>query len=164
MSADDTAGETKPMKTRRVSVGGKPFSSRNPTTDRRHRPGADPRRCCGRRSTPRRCRIIGGGTTYSAYFTEDAGLRANDDVRIAGVKVGTVDSTYARRRARCKVDFKVKNAFVGNQSTLQIKLKTLLGAKYLAIDSIGTKPQDPSTTIPTERTTRRSTSTRPSPS
>ena len=35
------------MKTRRVSVGGKPFSARNPTTDRRHRPGHDHRPAVG---------------------------------------------------------------------------------------------------------------------
>ena len=36
--------------------------------------------------------IIGGGTVYSAEFTEAAGLRAGDEVRIAGVRVGTVDA------------------------------------------------------------------------
>ena len=34
--------------------------------------------------------IIGGGTPYSAIFSESSGLVADDEVRIAGVKVGTV--------------------------------------------------------------------------
>jgi phospholipid/cholesterol/gamma-HCH transport system substrate-binding protein len=139
-----------PVKTRRTNVGGKPFSSRNPTTI-----GA-----IGlvlilvilwAAFNAAKLPIIGGGTTYTAYFTEDANLGPNDDVRIAGVKVGTVSST-ALDGNRVKVKFKVKNAFVGDQSTVAIKLKTLLGAKYLAIDSVGTKKQNPNDEIPLSRT------------
>ena len=123
------------MKTRRTNVGGKPFSQRNPVMI-----GA-----IGlvfilvvlyASFNASKLPIIGGGTTYTAMFTEDAGLGPNDDVRIAGIKVGTVSST-SLDGALVKVKFKVKNGFVGNQSTVDIKLKTLLGAKYLAIDSIG---------------------------
>lgn len=140
-----------PVKTRRTNVGGKPFSARNPTTI-----GA-----IGlvlilvllwAAFNASKLPIIGGGTTYTAYFTEDANLGPNDDVRIAGVKVGTVSST-ALDGNRVKVKFKVKNAFVGDQSTVAIKLKTLLGAKYLAIDSTGTKKQNPKNAIPLSRTT-----------
>jgi phospholipid/cholesterol/gamma-HCH transport system substrate-binding protein len=148
---EPTGDETKgPMKTRRVSVGGKPFSSRNPTTI-----GAIGLvmilallwAAFNASSLP----LIGGGTSFSAYFTEDAGLKANDDVRIAGVKAGTIDSTDLEG-GKVKVVFKIKGAFVGDASTVQIKLKTLLGAKYLSIDSVGTKGQDPSKTIPLSRT------------
>jgi phospholipid/cholesterol/gamma-HCH transport system substrate-binding protein len=138
------------MKTRRVSVGGKPFSARNPL----------PIGAIGlvlivallwaafnASSLP----IIGSGTTYTAYFTEDANLRPDDVVLVAGVKVGTVESTSLDGN-RVKVTFKVKNAFIGNDSKLQIKLKTLLGTKFLSIDSIGTKPQNPSNAIPISRT------------
>jgi phospholipid/cholesterol/gamma-HCH transport system substrate-binding protein len=149
--SDDNETETKgPMKTRRVSVGGKPFSSRNPTTI-----GAIGLvmilallwAAFNASSLP----LIGGGTSFSAYFTEDANLRPNDDVRVAGVKVGTVDSTDLEGD-KVKVVFKIKDAFIGDASTAQIKLKTLLGAKYLSIDSIGTKGQDPGKTIPLSRT------------
>ena len=44
--------------------------------------------------------IIGGGDTYYADFSEAGGLKANDEVRIAGVRVGKVDSVVARRRPR----------------------------------------------------------------
>lgn len=146
----DTPDDGGRIKTRRVSVGGKPFSARNPT----------PIGAIGlvlilgllwaafnASSLP----IIGSGTNYSAYFSEDANLRPNDVVLVAGVKVGTVEST-ALDGDKVKVVFKIKNAFIGNESKLQIKLKTLLGAKYLAIDSIGTASQDPHTTIPLDRT------------
>jgi phospholipid/cholesterol/gamma-HCH transport system substrate-binding protein len=144
------ATPTGPVKTRKTNVGGKPFSARNPTTI-----GA-----IGlvfilvilyASFNAAKLPIIGGGTTYTAMFTEDAGLRPNDDVRIAGVKVGKVSSaTLAGNQV--KVKFRVKNAFVGDQSTVDIKLKTLLGAKYLAIDSLGTNKQDPHQVIPLSRT------------
>ncbi len=139
-----------PVKTRKTKVGGKPFSARNPTAI-----GA-----IGlvlllvilwAAFNASKLPLIGGGTTYSAYFTEDAGLGPNDDVRIAGVKVGTVSST-ALEGDKVQVKFKIKNAFVGDQSTVDIKLKTLLGAKYLSIDSAGTKKQKPSDAIPLQRT------------
>jgi phospholipid/cholesterol/gamma-HCH transport system substrate-binding protein len=90
--------------------------------------------------------IIGGGTVYSAQFSEAAGLAANDGVRIAGVKVGTV-SSVGLEGDHVRVKFRVKHAFIGNQSTLAIKIKTLLGAKYLAIDSVGDVKQKPSQEI-----------------
>jgi phospholipid/cholesterol/gamma-HCH transport system substrate-binding protein len=96
--------------------------------------------------------IIGGGTTYSADFTEDAGLQNGDDVLIAGVKAGKVTS-IGLDQGHVKVAFQVKNAWVGNQSTADIKIKTLLGAKYLAIDPEGDTALNPNTAIPTSRTT-----------
>ena len=32
--------------------------------------------------------LIGGGDTYYAAFSEAGGLKANDEVRVAGVRVG----------------------------------------------------------------------------
>ena len=96
--------------------------------------------------------IIGGGTTYSADFTEDAGLQTGDDVLIAGVKVGKV-TAIGLQGDHVRVTFQVKNAWVGNQSTADIRIKTLLGAKDLALDPEGSAPLDPDTPIPTSRTT-----------
>lgn len=96
--------------------------------------------------------IIGGGTTYSADFTEDAGLKTGDDVRVAGVKVGKV-TNVALENDHVKVDFQVKNAWLGDQSTADIKIKTLLGAKYLSVYPEGTQALNPNAAIPTSRTT-----------
>jgi phospholipid/cholesterol/gamma-HCH transport system substrate-binding protein len=96
--------------------------------------------------------IIGGGTTYTALFTEDAGLTPGNEVRVAGVTVGKVTG-LALDGNRVKVSFKVKGAWVGNASTVQIKIKTLLGDKYLALDPLGTGTQNPGQTIPASRTT-----------
>ena len=95
--------------------------------------------------------IIGGGTTYTALFTEDAGLNPGNEVRVAGVTVGKVTGV-ALDGNRVKVSFRVKGAWVGNASTVSIQIKTLLGDKYLALDPLGTGPQPPAATIPATRT------------
>ncbi|WP_335932980.1 MCE family protein [Streptomyces sp. PTD5-9] len=96
--------------------------------------------------------FIGGGTVYSADFTESAGLTEGDEVRIAGVKVGKVTGV-ALDGARVKVTFRVKDAWIGDSSTVGIAVKTLLGEKYLAVDPLGDRPQDPADRITTSRTT-----------
>jgi virulence factor Mce-like protein len=95
--------------------------------------------------------IIGGGTVYKAYFTEAAGLKPDDPVRVAGVKVGKVDS-LSLEHGSVLVTFRVKNSFVGDQSEAAIKIATVLGAKYLALVPIGTSEQNPDSVIPTSRT------------
>ncbi|GLY63573.1 MCE family protein [Amycolatopsis taiwanensis] len=95
--------------------------------------------------------IVGAGTTYSADFTEAAGLKDGDEVRVAGVKVGKV-TDVALDGAQVKVSFKVKDAWLGDKTQATIKIKTLLGQKYLALDPLGDKTLDPGITIPKERT------------
>jgi phospholipid/cholesterol/gamma-HCH transport system substrate-binding protein len=95
--------------------------------------------------------IIGGGTTYTAYFTESAGLVSGNEVRVAGVKVGKVTGVSLVHN-QVRVDFEVRDTWVGNQSVISIQIKTLLGEKYLAIDAEGTAAQDPHQAIPRSRT------------
>ena len=51
--------------------------------------------------------LIGGGDTYYAEFSESGGLQVNDEVRIAGVRVGKVESVELDGD-KVKVGFKVK--------------------------------------------------------
>ena len=95
--------------------------------------------------------VIGGGTTYSADFSEASGLQKDNDVRIAGVKVGKV-SDIALDGDKVKVSFKVKDAWLGDRTTAAIKIKTLLGQKYLSLDPEGEKTLNPGTVIPRDRT------------
>jgi phospholipid/cholesterol/gamma-HCH transport system substrate-binding protein len=96
--------------------------------------------------------FIGGGTTYTALFTEDAGLNPGNEVRVAGVTVGKVTGV-ALDGNRVKVSFRVNGAWVGDASTVSIQIKTLLGDKYLALDPLGGAAQNPAVTIPASRTT-----------
>ncbi|WP_246266788.1 MCE family protein [Nonomuraea typhae] len=95
--------------------------------------------------------IIGGGTDYTAYFTEAAGLTRGDEVRVAGVRVGKVNDV-ALDRGKVRVEFRVRDAWIGNRTTAAIMIRTLLGAKYLALDPLGPEAQDPARAIPTSRT------------
>ena len=96
--------------------------------------------------------IIGGGTGYTAYFAEDAGLQPGNEVRIAGVVVGRVTGVSLAGN-KVAVAFKVKGAWVGNETKAAIRIKTLLGDKFLALDPQGTQAQNPATPIPLTRTT-----------
>ncbi|WP_020668697.1 MCE family protein [Amycolatopsis nigrescens] len=96
--------------------------------------------------------IIGGGTTYAAEFTEAAGLKANDEVRVAGVKVGEVTDVQLAGD-HVKVLFRVKDTWVGDKSSVAIKIKTLLGQKNLLLDPRGSGELDPDNPIPRDRTT-----------
>lgn len=95
--------------------------------------------------------VIGGGTTYTAEFGEAAGLKARNEVRVAGVKVGEVKSVDLDGD-HVKVSFRVKDAWVGDQTTAAIQIKTLLGEKYLALDPVGSKELSADTPIPMTRT------------
>lgn len=95
--------------------------------------------------------LIGGGTTYTAYFREAAGLVPGNPVRVAGVTVGRVTGVSLAGN-RVLVSFKVKNAWIGNATTVAIDIQTVLGDKYLAVDPLGRAAQDPGRTIPAART------------
>jgi phospholipid/cholesterol/gamma-HCH transport system substrate-binding protein len=96
--------------------------------------------------------VLGDGTAYSAEFTEAAGLAEGDDVRVAGVEVGRV-SRVRLRGDRVLVLFRAKGAWLGEETGAAIRLKTVLGRKYLALDPRGEGPLDPGKPIPRSRTT-----------
>ena len=67
------------------------------------------------------------------------------------MKVGKVES-LALEHGAVTVEFRVKDAFVGDQSEAAIKIETVLGAKYLALVPRGSTPLDPDKPIPVNRT------------
>lgn len=95
--------------------------------------------------------IIGSGTTYQAEFSEAAGLQADDEVRIAGIKVGAV-SEVVLAEDHVVVSFRVKDAWVGDKTAAEIKIKTLLGRKFLSLRPTGEAVQNPRQVIPRTRT------------
>ncbi|KRF13218.1 MCE family protein [Nocardioides sp. Soil796] len=96
--------------------------------------------------------IIGGGDTYYASFSEAGGLKANDEVRVAGVRVGKVDKLELDGD-HVKVSFRIKgDVDFGPESQASIKVKTLLGAMYLEIEPAGPGQMDEGDTIPIDRT------------
>jgi phospholipid/cholesterol/gamma-HCH transport system substrate-binding protein len=96
--------------------------------------------------------LIGGGDTYHASFTDASGIKANDEVRIAGVRVGKVTSVDLNGN-KVDVSFKVNTpSHFGSETGAQIKVKTLLGAMYLGLQPKGPGQLKEGATIPLSRT------------
>jgi phospholipid/cholesterol/gamma-HCH transport system substrate-binding protein len=97
--------------------------------------------------------LIGGGDTYTAAFTESGGLKVDDPVRIAGVRVGKVTGIELDGD-HVKVTFNVKtDSGFGSQTGAAIRINTLLGAMYLALEPAGSGQLATGKEIPVERTT-----------
>ena len=96
--------------------------------------------------------LVGHGTTYSAAFSEAAGLKPGNDVLVGGVKVGEVEEV-ALEDTTVRVEFTVDGARVGDDPRLSIGIGTLLGNKYLDLEPAGSGRWDPGDQIPLERTT-----------
>nr|WP_055494756.1 MCE family protein [Streptomyces sp. TP-A0356] len=96
--------------------------------------------------------LIGDGDTYSAAFSEAGGLKPGDEVRIAGVEVGKVKGVDLEGD-HVRVTFKVKGgpAF-GTATGASIRVRTILGAKYLALLPKGPGRLRPGSEIPLRRT------------
>ncbi|MFE4960152.1 MCE family protein [Streptomyces sp. NPDC056653] len=96
--------------------------------------------------------LIGDGESYSAAFSEAGGLKPGDEVRIAGVKVGKVDEVDLDGD-HVKVTFRVKGEpEFGTRTGAAIRVRTILGAKYLALQPKGTGQLRPGSEIPLNRT------------
>jgi phospholipid/cholesterol/gamma-HCH transport system substrate-binding protein len=97
--------------------------------------------------------LIGGGNDYRAAFREAGGIQTGNEVRVAGVKVGKVtgvdlDGSHVR------VDFRVadKNVTLGKQTSATIRIKTVLGQKYLSLEPAGSGEMADGDEIPLDRT------------
>ncbi len=95
--------------------------------------------------------IIGGGTVYTAQFSDAAGLRAGDPVYIAGVEVGRVTAVKLAGD-RVQALLRVRDAWLGDQTNAAIEIKSLLGARSVSLDPRGQRALDPRTPIPLART------------
>ncbi|WP_245661685.1 MlaD family protein [Nocardia salmonicida] len=88
--------------------------------------------------------------TYSAEMAQAGSVRTGDDVRLAGIPVGKV-TALTLLPDRVRMEFTVaEDAFLGDQTTLDIRMLTFVGGYYLAVLPAGTKPLG-ATVIPMER-------------
>jgi len=98
------------------------------------------------------------GTTreYRAEFTDATGVVKGDDIRIAGVKVGSVKDVDVVDRTRARVTFTVEDTETLSKAThASIRYRNLVGQRYISLsDEIGdTGELKPGDTIPVARTT-----------
>jgi phospholipid/cholesterol/gamma-HCH transport system substrate-binding protein len=96
--------------------------------------------------------IIGAGDTYKASFAEIGGLKSGNEVRIAGVSVGNVRGIDLKGD-HVDVTFKLnKGTELGRDTGASIKVRTLLGAEFLALAPSGSGELKKGSTIPLSRT------------
>lgn len=96
--------------------------------------------------------LIGGGDTYYANFSESGGIKVDDEVRIAGVRVGKVESIELDGD-QVRIGFRIDTeSQFGPTSRADLKVKTLLGDMFLAIEPAGSGQMEEGYTIPVERT------------
>ncbi|NMD56002.1 MULTISPECIES: MlaD family protein [Tsukamurella] len=91
-----------------------------------------------------------GTTTYTVHFPEAGMVRAGDDVRVAGVSVGSVQRV-ALEGDHVNVGLRIKKkVHIGDQSRVAVKMLTAVGGYFVDIDSLGTAPLG-ATAIPPSR-------------
>lgn len=94
--------------------------------------------------------FLNGSKRYSAYFSEASGLMSGADVQVAGLKVGKV-SDITLDGPKVLVTFDVSDDVqLGDRTEAEVKTKSLLGTKVLALTTRGEQPL--SGAIPLERT------------
>ncbi|MGW0323989.1 MlaD family protein [Nocardia sp. NPDC003183] len=99
--------------------------------------------------------VDGSARTYSAIFSDVTGLRAGDDVRMAGVRVGRVDRiALVGNRAEVRFRVEEQQKVFGNTKA-SITYQNVIGQRYLGLSlaDFG-QPQEvaPGGTIPLEHT------------
>ena len=95
--------------------------------------------------------IIGYRDIVKAEFAEAAGLKPADEVRVAGVKVGKVVGIDLDGD-KVLVTMRLRDVEVGRESRADIRIKTVLGRKFVALTPEGGGELDEDTPIPLERT------------
>lgn len=98
---------------------------------------------------------FGGTHDYRAVFADATGVNKGDDVRIAGVKVGTVRKVEITDRTRALITFSVKDDQSLSEAThAAIRYRNLVGQRYVALtdELAGGAHLEPGQTIPISRT------------
>jgi phospholipid/cholesterol/gamma-HCH transport system substrate-binding protein len=93
-----------------------------------------------------------GQKTVTFYTDDSASIQSGDQVRIAGISVGKVKDVSLeadRVRVQARID---NSAFVGNKSTIEVRMLTVVGGYYVDLISLGDSPLG-ADAIPLERVT-----------
>ena len=96
-----------------------------------------------------------GSKEFKAEFVDATGVVKGDDIRIAGVKVGSVSDVEVIDRTRALVTFKVEDdSPVTGATNAEIRFRNLVGQRYITLTrGIGdTQPLQEGATIPVEKT------------
>ncbi|MBB3606553.1 phospholipid/cholesterol/gamma-HCH transport system substrate-binding protein [Mycolicibacterium sp. BK556] len=101
---------------------------------------------------PQRLWSLVTSVRYQALFADGGGLAADNDVTIAGMKVGTVSKVSLQGRDAL-VTFAVDaTVHLGSQTTAHIRTGTVLGQRVLTLESAGAGTLHQRDVIPVSRT------------
>lgn len=78
--------------------------------------------------------VSGSATAYSALFTDATSLNVGDDVRMAGVRVGTVTAITVADRREARVAFTVSAVKLAASVHASIRYRNLIGQRYIELD------------------------------
>ncbi|MEV6221053.1 MlaD family protein [Nocardia fluminea] len=99
--------------------------------------------------------VTGDTHSYSAVFSDVSGLRVGDDVRVAGVQVGRVDSIRIHG-PHAEVGFRIqRDQLVYGNTIASVTYQNLIGQRYLGLsraESGDPATLEPGARIPLERT------------
>jgi phospholipid/cholesterol/gamma-HCH transport system substrate-binding protein len=98
---------------------------------------------------------FGDKVEYKAVFSDVTGVNKGDDIRIAGVRVGTVQSVELDESDEAVVTFDVDATVELTESTgAMIRYRNLIGQRYIALEpgAAGDEMLAADATIPLERT------------
>ena len=98
---------------------------------------------------------FGSSREYKAEFTDATGVNKGDDIRVAGVRVGTVDKVEVIDRSRALITFSVDERTAVNGGTnAAIRYRNLVGQRYISLtQEVGdTERLAGGSTIPISRT------------
>jgi phospholipid/cholesterol/gamma-HCH transport system substrate-binding protein len=102
---------------------------------------------------------MSGTSTYTARFSDATLLLDNDDVRIAGVRVGQVTDVRVADRNQAEVEFEVdQTRRLPVDTVATVRFRNLVGQRYISLDpgpkqpGVKTMPNDGSGRIPLANT------------
>lgn len=76
----------------------------------------------------------GEGRTYTAMFDDVTSLNRGDDIRLAGVKVGTVKDIEIARGRLARVEMSIRDDVkIDPDATIQIRFRNMVGQRYIAV-------------------------------
>lgn len=101
---------------------------------------------------PERLVSMATALKHQALFTEAGGLQPGDDVRMSGMKIGSVDDVSIQH-GDALVTFTVDSKYqLGSETTAHIRTKTLLGQRMITLESAGRATLQRTDVIPVSRT------------
>jgi phospholipid/cholesterol/gamma-HCH transport system substrate-binding protein len=98
---------------------------------------------------------FGGKTTYKAVFGDVTGLLPGNEVRIAGVRVGQVESLELNDRQLAEVEFSLDgDRKIAESAILRLRYRNIVGERYIALtEGTGSsQPLEEGATIPLDQT------------